>query len=112
MEALIAAIYLDAGLDKCRETVLALYEERLSRMTTVGRHKDSKTALQERMQARGLPLPLYEVKEITGEAHDQTFRVACTVASLQEAQVGEGRSKRLAEQDAAEKILALLEPAP
>ncbi|MFM1896285.1 MAG: ribonuclease [Pseudomonadota bacterium] len=112
VEALFAAIYLDGGLQACRESVLHLYDSRLGQITSVSRQKDSKTALQELLQARGLPLPTYTVQLISGEAHDQTFQVACQVASLQQVQLGSGKSKRLAEQDAAEKVLVILEAPP
>lgn len=109
VEALIAAVFLERGLDTAGTVVGTLYKHRLS-SSEIGRtRKDSKTRLQELMQARGLPLPGYSVTEIIGEAHDQTFKVACQVSLLDELKTGSGKNKRMAEQDAAEQVLAALE---
>lgn len=71
--------------------------------------KDAKTRLQELLQARGMPLPAYNVTGIAGEAHDQTFTVTCEVSLLGAPLTGSGKSKRMAEQDAARRVLAALE---
>jgi len=109
VEAVIAAVYLDGGIDACRALVLRLSAAGINRVSLEQEQKDCKTRLQELLQARKLPLPDYEVVQITGEAHDQTFTVQCTVDLLPEKQLGEGKSKRVAEQQAAEKVLQLLE---
>jgi ribonuclease-3 len=71
--------------------------------------KDSKTRLQEYLQAQHKPLPTYAVTQVSGEAHDQFFRVSCSVAGLGvEPAQGSGSSRRLAEQAAAEQLLARL----
>ena len=57
------------------------------------------------MQSQGLPLPQYQVVKISGEAHQQLFQVSCQVAPLADSQLGNGRSKRFAEQEAAQKVL-------
>lgn len=108
MEALIGAVYLDGGLEQAAGVVRRLYEDRLATRPAAQQAKDPKTRLQEYLQARGLPLPDYSVVEISGEAHDQTFRVRCRVVPLESAEEGCGRSKRLAEQDAADRTLRRL----
>lgn len=107
VEAIIAAVYLDGGIDVCRPLVKHWCDTILGAESAVPRQKDAKTRLQELMQAKGLPLPDYQVTEVTGEAHQQTFHVQCTV-DIATPQHGVGSSKRLAEQEAAEKILANL----
>ncbi|MEZ5492218.1 MAG: ribonuclease III [Gammaproteobacteria bacterium] len=109
VEALIAAVFLESGLATAGSVIGTLYSHRLTSREISRTRKDSKTRLQELMQARGLPLPGYSVTEIIGEAHDQTFMVACQVALLDESKVGSGKNKRMAEQDAAEQVLAALE---
>ena len=71
--------------------------------------KDPKTRLQEWLQGRGLPLPLYTVESIGGEPHAQVFSVQCAVPSARIITDGRGSSRRRAEQLAAEKALAQLE---
>lgn len=70
--------------------------------------KDPKTRLQEFLQGRKLPLPEYDVLDIKGEAHNQTFRVTCKVINVEEVFIGIGTSRRKAEQNAAEKALAVV----
>ena len=67
--------------------------------------KDAKTALQEWLQARRLAVPTYRITETRGQAHAQTFEVECAVPALSLAKSGEGRSRRVAEQDAARRML-------
>jgi len=109
VEAVIAAIYLEGGLGEAGVVIDRLYAGRLSAKNISETRKDSKTRLQELMQAQGLPLPSYHVKEVSGEAHNQTFTVECQVASLVQPQAGVGKSKRIAEQEAANQVLAALE---
>ncbi|MEO7916090.1 MAG: ribonuclease III [Dokdonella sp.] len=110
-EATIAAIYLDAGYEQCRERVRALFSEPLK---LAGRKvdKDAKTALQETLQARGLEIPQYELLETTGKDHQQVFEVACIVEALDLRETATGSSRRGAEQVAAEQVLALLPKKP
>jgi ribonuclease-3 len=109
LEAIIGAIYLDSDFAKVRDCILALFEERLRSVSEVTTLKDSKTRLQEYLQAQHQPLPTYSVIRISGEAHDQSFSVACSVAGLDiEPGEGHGSSRRLAEQAAAEDMLARL----
>jgi ribonuclease III len=108
LEALIGAVYLDGGFAACREMIVSLYRERLDAASPSTDLKDPKTRLQEYLQSRRLPPPLYNVLEISGEAHAQTFRMECVVQGRESTQ-GTGSSRRRAEQDAAEKMLELLE---
>ena len=108
VEALIAAIYLDAGIHDCRKVVSRWLERRLGRSSTTGRLRDAKTQLQELMQASGFGLPKYNVVKIEGEAHQQIFHVECRVDGVTEAQTSSGTSKRNAEQGAAQDMLKQL----
>lgn len=108
VEALIAAVYLDGGLEPCRAVVEHLLGALVASPKLAESGKDFKTRLQELMQSRGLPLPQYLVVDITGEAHEQTFFVECSVESLAESARGSGASKRLAEQEAARLTLYAL----
>lgn len=108
IEALIGAIYLDGGMENCKRCVLTWYSERLQQASLQQYIKDPKTELQEYLQSKGLVLPNYEVLNIEGEAHEQIFHVLCSVAALNLRAEGKGGSRRKAEQDAAQKLLALL----
>ena len=107
-EALIGAYYLDAGLGPCRSWLLGLLEDRLGKVSLEETTKDSKTELQESLQARGLPLPEYTVVETSGAEHERKFTVACRVSGLGEPATGAGNSRREAEQSAARRSLDLL----
>lgn len=106
VEAILGAIYLDGGIDACRARILQWFGSRLHTIEP-GVQKDSKTLLQEFLQGRRLALPHYEVIEIRGEAHDQSFTVKCTVAGLSPV-IAEGSSRRKAEQDCAHLVLEQL----
>ncbi len=108
VEALIGAIYLDSDFDTCRQRVLAWFDEHLQRVST-GSSKDAKTRLQEFLQARKQPLPVYEVMNTEGEEHQQRFEVRCRVSLLKEAVVAEGGSRKSAEQEAAAMVLERLQ---
>ena len=111
-EAAVAAVYLDGGFDACRDTVRGLFAQRVADLPKSS--KDAKTRLQEWLQARGLPLPTYELTGSQGEDHAKVFDVLCSIvepASLQAS--ASGPSRRAAEQDAAEIVLGQLsEPLP
>ncbi len=107
-EALVAAIYHDAGFEACRKVVRGLFAD-LVRDTPRSR-KDGKTRLQEWLQARGLGLPSYDLLGSHGEDHARVFEVACVLEQPEPLQFrAEGRSRRAAEQDAAEQALNHLE---
>ncbi|MFZ9653513.1 MAG: ribonuclease III [Steroidobacteraceae bacterium] len=109
IEALIGATYLDAGLDGARVLVTRLFDGALEQLPTAESLKDPKTRLQERLQARGVAVPTYTVTHTTGEPHAQTFEVRCEIAALDMVSDGSGSSRRRAEQDAAQRLLAQLE---
>lgn len=108
MEAVIGAIYIDGGMEICRERILTWYAERLSNLDLSDTQKDPKTLLQEYLQSRQQALPKYEVISVEGDAHDQTFTVECEIESLSSRPVGIGSSRRNAEQQAAKKALQAL----
>jgi len=109
VEALIAAIYLDGGIDACTIFVKKISESKLAIDAATTERKDAKTRLQEFLQAQGKNLPNYEVVEITGAAHEQVFHVSCRLESFGTESAGSGTSKREAEQQAATKILDAIE---
>lgn len=109
VEALIAAIYLDGGMKPCKAFVVEMSGNKLAKGVAAAKRKDAKTRLQELLQARGESLPNYEVVEIAGAAHEQVFHVSCSLDSMRIDAVGTGPSKRLAEQQAAQKILDSIE---
>jgi len=109
VEALIGAVYLDAGFDACQKVVLGLYKQRLASLPDVADLKDPKTRLQERLQSRGRPLPQYEQSSVSGKPHAQTFVVKCTLEDAEQVSTGEGTSRRKAEQVAAAAMLLTLD---
>ncbi|MDY7116625.1 ribonuclease III [Halomonas sp. SSL-5] len=110
VEAIIGAIYLDAGMEAVRARILSWYAVRLEEISLQDTQKDPKTRLQEFLQSRQVPLPRYEVVNVEGEAHAQTFTVECHVELLDDHTTGIGASRRHAEQQAAEMALKQLEP--
>jgi ribonuclease-3 len=107
-EALIGAVYLDAGVDAARGLVLRNFAARLANLPDPDALKDPKTRLQERLQGEGRGLPEYSVVAIEGADHDQTFRVRCALRQPAVAADGAGRSRREAEQSAAAALLEQL----
>jgi len=105
LEALFGAIYLDCGLEEARNAAERLFRDTLAALPAAAELKDPKTRLQEWLQGRGLALPAYTVLEVTGEPHDQRFRVRCDIGELDLAAVAGGNSRRRAEQEAALRIL-------
>ncbi|AAF95603.1 TPA: ribonuclease III [Vibrio cholerae] len=108
VEAIIGAIYLDSDLETARSIVLEWYHGRLEEIKPGASQKDPKTRLQEFLQGRRKPLPVYTVTNIKGEAHNQEFTVACEVAGMDTPVIGKGTSRRKAEQAAAETALEQL----
>lgn len=109
LESLIGAIYLDGGLEPAQAFVLRLLRDKLDAIDLSDELKDPKTRLQELLQSKGLTLPEYEIIATTGQAHNQTFEVACRVSLLNVPVHGTGSSRRKAEQAAACKALVELE---
>ena len=108
LEALIGAVLLDGGAKAAYGCIDALFAERLEVLPAAETLKDAKTRLQEWLQARGHELPDYTVESAVGEPHDKTFTVVCSVPADGRSSRGSGASRRKAEQDAAEKLLAML----
>jgi ribonuclease-3 len=108
-EAIVGAMFLDAGFQVCRERLLSLIEPSLPRLVDAATTKDPKTRLQELLQGQGSALPQYEVIRTQGDDHQQSFVVQCEVSTLREPVIGNGTSRRRAEQDAAQRTLTALE---
>lgn len=108
LEALIGATYLDGGFDAALTVVRGLFGEVIATTDLESWTKDAKTELQEWLQARRLPVPVYRIAATRGQAHAQTFDVECAVPALGLTQTGEGRSRRSAEQEAARRMLDTL----
>ncbi len=108
LEALIGAVLLDQGMDAARIWILSLFEPQIEGLSVQDWKKDPKTRLQESMQARGLDLPLYTLKSVMGQQHDQNFVVECRVSLVEMPCEGRGSSRKRAEQDSAERMLERL----
>jgi ribonuclease-3 len=105
LEAVLGAAYLDAGFETAAAIVRRLFDARLQGIDPRSVGKDPKTLLQEHLQGRKLPLPRYNVVSVVGEAHDQTFQVECVIPELAVRTLGEGPSRRAAEQRAAQAAI-------
>jgi ribonuclease III len=105
LEALIGAIFMDSDFNTCKQCVLAWYTSRLETLDLKQQFIDPKTRLQEYVQGKGLTLPKYKVTQTLGKAHNQEFVVECCVEGVGVPVEGRGRSRRKAEQNAAENIL-------
>lgn len=105
VEAIIAAVYLDGGIQAARDLVHRLLGQRLHNPAEALQVKDPKTRLQELLQSKGLRLPDYQVKHIKGDQHNQMFVVSCQIADLNLNASGQGISRRKAEQQAAAVVL-------
>jgi ribonuclease-3 len=108
LEALIGATFLDGGFEPARALVQRLFGEVIATTDIDSWTKDAKTELQEWLQARRLPVPSYRIASTRGQAHAQTFEVECAVPALNLTETGEGRSRRVAEQEAARRMLVAL----
>jgi len=108
VEAIIGAVYLDSDTEVVRGIILSWYKSRLDAIQPGVSQKDPKTRLQEFLQGRRNPLPVYTVTNIKGEAHNQEFTVECEVAGVDKPVIGKGTSRRKAEQAAAETALEQL----
>ncbi len=120
LEALFGALLIDAGYKRTREIALGLFAEPLAQAVTRGRRDDGgdvhagvanwKTVVQERLQAAGEDLPLYELVAEEGPAHDRMFAI-CAQAQWNDQPIsaeGEGRTKKAAENEAAGRLMKLL----
>jgi ribonuclease-3 len=109
LEALIGAVFLDGGVTAVRQLILQMYQERLESIYPSEQQKDAKTRLQELLQGEHQPLPHYQLIQVEGAAHQQQFTIHCQVATLTEPTIGQGSSRRRAEQRAAELALQALQ---
>lgn len=108
VEALFAAVFLDAGFARAKEVIDRLYAPLLAEVDPRKPSKDPKTALQEWLQARRMAVPTYSMVQVLGEAHAQEFEVACEIPKMGVRTLGRGPSRRIAEQQSAELALAAL----
>ena len=109
LEAVMGALLKDQGILKCKAWILDIFSKKLAGLDLTTSEKDPKTRLQELMQSRKIELPVYELVQMTGAAHAQTFSVKCKVnVEGIKPGVGVGVSRKKAEQDAAEKMLKLI----
>jgi len=108
LEAVLGATFVDGGFDAARALVQRLFGEVIATTDIGSWSKDAKTELQEWLQARRLAVPTYRISATRGQAHAQTFEVECAVPALGMAESGEGRSRRMAEQEAARRMLDAL----
>ena len=108
VEALIGAVLLDGGDAAAEAVVDLLFAASLASLPDAATLKDPKTRLQEWLQGRGMPLPLYVVTAVHGRDHEQTFVVECEVREKNVQTTGRGQSRRRAEQDAAAAMLVVL----
>jgi len=108
LEAIIGAIYIDAGFDAVRGVIERLLQPLVEQLDPRDSGKDPKTALQELLQAQRQPLPHYALLATRGEAHAQEFEIECAIPSLSIRALGGGSSRRAAEQAAAREALRLL----
>jgi ribonuclease-3 len=109
LEAVVAAIHLDAGFEACRAQVLPWFADMISALPVGKVDKDPKTRLQEWLQGRQLPRPVYRLVETRGDDHARIFLVACETSDPALSETAEAGSLRVAEQLAAERLLARLE---
>jgi ribonuclease-3 len=108
LEAILGAIFVDSGFDAAAAVVARIIGPRLVELPAADTLKDPKTRLQEALQAHGLALPVYTLTAVAGDPHLQSFTVSCEVPIFGLTAVGEGGSRRRAEQLAATKLLELL----
>ena len=108
LEAIFAAVFLDAGFEGAKAVIDRLYAASLAGLDPARALKDPKTALQEWLQGRRMPLPRYSLADTRGEAHQQEFEVECEIAGLGLKTRGVGVSRRAAEQQSAQRALELL----
>jgi ribonuclease-3 len=109
LEAIFGAVYLDSGFHEAQRIIYNAFAGRLMEIPDSADQRDPKTRLQELVQSRKMKLPDYEVVKVEGKAHKQTFSVRCTIDELDATTTGQGMTRRDAEQESAEHMLALLE---
>ena len=108
-EALIGGIFIDGGMKSAYKFIEDSYTDLIEKINPKEIYKDPKTILQEFLQAQKVPLPSYEVVNVEGEAHNQLFTVTCVVSKFDVKVEGGGRSRKIAEQEAAKEAMATIE---
>jgi ribonuclease III len=108
-EALIGAIFIDGGMKSAYKFIEDSYVDLIEKINPKEIYKDPKTILQEFLQAQKIPLPSYEVINVEGEAHNQLFTVTCEISKFDVKAEGGGRSRKIAEQEAAKEAMATIE---
>ena len=111
LEAIFGAVYLDSGFDEAKRIIHNAFAGRLVQIPDSAEQRDPKTRLQELVQSRKIALPDYEVEKVEGKAHQQTFSVRCTIEEFDASTTGRGTTRRDAEQESAQHMLALLDKA-
>ncbi|PCI39406.1 MAG: ribonuclease III [Thiotrichales bacterium] len=109
-EALLGAIYLDSGVQSCHTVIIKLFTPLFNSLQSGDALKDFKSRLQEHLQSLGKPLPIYEVVEISGKAHDLTFRISCKIVDSNIEAISTAKTRKIAEQKAAELVLSKILP--
>ena len=108
-EALLGAIFVDGGYEACRKVIIDLFDPLIENLPDIEELKDSKTRLQEWLQGRALGLPEYELVDVSGKQHQQTFTVSLTVSTYKKTLEATGASKKQAQQQVAKKMLSFLQ---
>ncbi len=108
LEAILGAIFLDSDFESCQRVILHLYHPYLETINIDDIQKDAKTRLQEYLQSRQLNTPVYKLVSQTGSPHNPHFKVSCHIENLGHEVIAEGKSKRKAEQAAAEQALLIV----
>lgn len=108
LEAIIGAVVEDQGIEASRQWIMQLFAKPIQNLSLGTSEKDPKTRLQELLQSKGLELPIYTLRSKSGLPHQQNFTVECSISILPEPSVGVGSSRKKAEQQAAENVLAKL----
>lgn len=107
VESIIGALYLDAGFDVASRFIQTNFKNLFDAISEQSTFKDAKSKLQEAMQQQGYGLPNYEIVETLGEQHEQEFTVECVLQDLKLSSSATARSRRGAEQSAAQQVLGL-----
>ncbi len=109
LESIIGAVYLDSDFNRCQLFVQNIFKNLLASISLDDIQKDPKTKLQEYLQSRKMPVPVYKVLSTTGKSHQQVFTVSCLCEELPAAIQAQGASRRKAEQAAAQQVLEMLQ---
>jgi len=112
VEAIIGDVFMDGGIDAASDLIASWFKERIDAIDSDHIQKDSKSILQELLQAKKIALPEYNVVAIEGEAHSQNFKISCSILKLGLSIEGQGSSRKIAEQSAAEEVLKKIKNSP